>query len=158
MGIRYIEALTGIFLSLMQTKPREFYTTALLIAMTILEVDQKIGGKDHSKGLIELKYIMENTHKDLKIPLALAEAYVDSTRIEKWGAEREIKDNKGNLVKIKGRPVSVLDIYQRMKESYLPILREVSDVVKDYSLDMRFRIGEGGSSMGWLKEEQEGET
>jgi len=141
--MRYIEANVGIFLNLMQIKPPQFYTTSLFLALNILGMDESPESKKRIK---ELNLIKEQTHEDLNIRLAKAEAIVDSRPLETWGKPLEdLVNNDGKRIKIKSRPISVLDLYMYLKESYQPMLEAVSSIARGYTMEVRFNYGETGN-------------
>lgn len=153
--MKLIEVLVGNFMGLVQIKPREFYSTSLYLAIVILEIDGINTGNVNTEWLEKLYFIKENTHSELNIPLAKAEAIIDGTKIESWGREvPDLEDNFGKRIDINGRPMKVIDVHQRLKESYLPVLQAVSNVVRTYSLDIRMDIG-GDSLPSWLKTKDE---
>lgn len=149
--MKLIEILVGNFMSLVQIKPREFYSTSLYLAIVIIEIDAINTGKDNKKWLDKLMFIKKSTHEELNIPLAKAEAIIDGTKIERWGVEvPDLEDNFGKRIDIDGRPMKVIDVHQRLKESYLPVLQAVSNIVRTYSLDIKMDIG-GDGLPAWMK-------
>jgi len=147
MGLRYIEANVGIFLNLMQIKPPQFYTTSLFLALNILGMDET---GQSAKKIKELNQIKEQTHEDLNIRLAKAEAIVDSRPLETWGKPLEdLLDNNGKRIRINGKPINILDLYMYLKESYQPMLEAVSSIAKDYTMEIKFNLGGNGGNPEW---------
>lgn len=159
MPIKYVESLVGIFLNLIQLQTREnYWTTLLAIGQTILEVDQIDSEKDNKKWLNKLDDIEKTTHQDLDIPLAKAEAIVTATPVERWGRTvQDVKTNHGKRLRLPNKPeVKVFDLYQYLKQTQRPIIQAVSNVVKDYSMDIRFHFGErSGSGLKWMDDDQD---
>jgi hypothetical protein len=144
-----IEYLAGIFFSLMQMQPKQtFFSTSLWLAEAIVDLDKKERinrGEKTDLNDYHLKKIEEirvDTHPQLKIPLANAEAIVASTPMEKWKMAYEGKDNDGQIIKLDNiKQVNVLDIYRLLKESYRHSIKAVVDVIKDYSMEYRMSTG-----------------
>lgn len=157
--MRPIEYLAHIFFDLMRIQPEgKFYSTSISLAFSIVKLDQK-DRKDVSKhkGYFDkLKYIEENTHENLKMPLAKVEAIVDSIERSKWNKEYEGKNNNDTHVKKRdGKEIRILDMYQYLKEAYTPIVEIVVDIIGPYSMEYRMTVDSGGIAPSFLGKQNE---
>jgi len=154
-----IEYLVIRFFDLMLIQPKEtFYSTSLSLATTINNLDMKNKMKkgeditNNKKNSKDLSNITRNTHSNLKLPLAKAEAIVASKERPDWNSEYEGRDNEdARISKTDGRSVKILDMYMMLKEAYTPIVNVVVDVIKDYTLEYRFSP-DSGLTPSWLGE------
>ncbi len=125
--------------------------------MAIVKADKRTKAKEgantaqNDKYLEELKFIRNNTHKELKKYLALVEVIVATTPPEKWYEEYQGTDNKGNPIMIENRNIRIMDMARLLLESYETIMDAVCYVIYDYS--MEYRISEpmsGGDMPNWM--------
>ena len=144
--MRPIEFLGISFFELMKIQPRgTFYSTSLSLAIAMVKLDmidrQSKNEKDidrHKKYLKELERISETTHKDLDMPLATAETIVSSIEPTKWNTEYGGKDNRGERIALPdGQSIKIIDLFQRLKESYTPIMLIVVEIIQPYSMEYR---------------------
>ena len=152
-----IEFLGTTFFTLMQIQPKQtFYSTSLWLARAILEFDKKdkmSKGQSHEindKHLKEIDFVTKNTHQDLKMPLAVAEAVVASVPMENWNKPYGGRDNNGDQVRVNNREASVLDIYRLLKESYLISIMAVVDTIKEYSSEYRMAQAGDANIPSWI--------
>ena len=152
-----IEFLGTIFFNLVQIQPRQnYYTTTTIVAKSIVQLDikQKTEGEDTSSNKRHLKLIedvQKNTHEELNMPLAVAEAIVASVPTENWRKEYDGKDNSDSQIKVNDRTVTVLDIYRYLKESNEIPINAVVDIVTGYSSE--YRLTENMGMFGEGKQE-----
>jgi len=141
MGMQFVQVTVGMFLNLMTIQPKHFYSTSLMLAQSII----KIAESEHSeKWLKKLEEIQAQTHEDINIRLAKAEAIIDGTPLEQWGSSLdELKDNTGNKIKVKGKPLKIVDLYMYLVESYGYVLDAVCDISKEYNMDIKFNMEPG---------------
>jgi hypothetical protein len=156
-----IKYLANNFFALLQIQPKQtFYTSSLWLADSVVWIDRKDKiqkGEDVSLNdtyLKELGFISENTHELLKIPIAVSEAVVASTPMDKWRTPYDKKNIDGELIKIEGKETTILDIYRLLKESYRTSLRAVVDIVKDYSMEYRHTGNLDNEAPDWMGGEQ----
>jgi hypothetical protein len=158
--MKSIEYLAGIFYALMQSQPRgTFYTTSFWVAESIIRLDKKDKASkgesidDNIRHGERLKFIRENTHEFLLLPLAIVEATVSATPPEHWRRPYDGKNNKGERIVIKnktgGYETTVLDLYRLMKESYREAVLAVADTIQPYSMDYRVSAN-NGDIPGWI--------
>jgi len=143
----------------MRIQPKEtFFSTSLWLAESIVELDKIDKSKPGNRGditmneahLKNLKFITENTHKLLCIPLADAEAVVSSVPREMWNKDYERPNNKGDVIRMpNGSSCRIIDIYRLLKESYSPVVKAVVSVIKDYS--MEYRVGGASEVPDWMQ-------
>jgi len=104
------------------------------------KLEKKEPTTNNDKHLKQLRFIADNTHEELKLPLAISEAIVASTPMEHWKKPYSGKDNEGNVIRMENigeKETSVLDIYRLLKESYRHTVKAVVDTIKPYSIEYR---------------------
>lgn len=156
--MRPIEFLGTVFFDLMRVQPEgNFYSTSLSQAFAMVKLDMKDKQKKNEDTsmneahLKTLKYIEENTHKDLKMPLAIAEAIVASTEKQKWNKESGSRNNAGDNARLPdGSQLRVIDIYRLLKESYTPIVEVVCDIIQPYTMEYRMTVDSGSYMPSFL--------
>lgn len=131
-----------MFFRLVELPPtRTFYSNSLWIAEAIVKLDkntQPTLNPVNDKYLADLKFIAENTHPKVMMPLADVESIVASKPLEQWRTSIDLQDNKGDRIRINDiKETTVIDLNRMLKESYRSCLLIVVDIAKDYSLDYR---------------------
>lgn len=106
---------------------REFYTLSLTICFCLISAednpDQKI--------IDRLKFIRDNTHDKLNIPLSIVELIILTNYSRNIGKEIEFKDNIGRT-----STFPLYDVIRYAKESYFELSQFVVKIAKKYSLDI----------------------
>lgn len=135
--MKLIEGYLSAFIAIQMNPPAlTFYTSSVRYALQAVKLHlRKVDGIEYSntqKAYKKLKYLIQNTHKDLLLPLHAVEVKVAITDFSRWGDTTDMVDNNG-------KPLSDLTVYRmflRLTESYEDVIDVVTEVGENYSVEI----------------------